>query len=470
MTDNRELLRKIPSVSGCLESAAMEALADEFGRGMVSLLLRRFLEALRADILEGKIGRVPDENEIAESLRPELARTTSPEGKRAVNATGILLHTALGRAPLAGNAVDSLGIFGGYSVLQVSLDDGKRCRRDVMIENMLRELTGCEAATVVNNNAEATMLILNTLAKGKDAVVSRGQLVEIGGSFRMPDVMAQSGAVMREIGTTNRTHLNDYSGAVGGNTGVIVHVHTSNYRIRGFSGMPDIKEICGLRGERFPDIPVMDDLGSGALVPLSEFGLTDEPLVGDSLKAGADVVCFSGDKLISGPQCGIICGRKDIIERIRKNPFARMFRTDKMMLSVLERTLIHFVNGTYKDEIPLYRMLAADIDALGERAETLRGTLQKLPGIITEITDGTACAGSGSIPDEEIPDKVLRVRFSGDNVNLNRISEKLRKNIPSVFARIADDALLFHMRTLLPGDLEILGATLPAVFSESVDV
>lgn len=460
---NKELLRNIPSISKIIDSSQGKKLSRKFGEGITKYTIRQYLSKLRSSILKGSCKEIPSLKEITSVVEREILRMTTPEGRKAVNASGILLHTALGRAPYADNAKDALSIFNGYSVLQAGLDDGKRCKRDGKVEEMLCELLGCEAATVINNNAEATMLVLNTLAKGKEAVISRGQLVEIGGSFRIPDVMKQSGSKMHEIGTTNRTHLKDYKAAVNSKTGAIVHVHTSNYRVRGFSGTPDIKEICELRKKEFPDIPIVDDLGSGALVSLSEFGVSDEPLVKNSIQAGSDIVCFSGDKLISGSQCGIICGKKDLIEKIRKNPFARMFRVDKMILAVLESTLIHFINDSYKKEIPFYRMLSETQKTLEKRAKKIQKCLKGVEGIKSEVIEGAACVGSGSIPDEDIPDKVLKVSFDDESVKLEVIACKLRNNLPSIFARIGDNSLQFSMRTLLPGDEEILIRDLPGL-------
>jgi len=275
----------------------------------------------------------PCGEEIAAELEHRLVRLCQPQGRRAINASGILLHTGLGRAPLADDAAAALAGTTRYSVLQASLESGDRSLREEKIQRLLIELTGCEAATVVNNNAAATMLILHTLAAGREVIISRGQLIEIGGSFRMPDVMSRSGAILREVGTTNRTHVRDYEEAINERTAAIMHVHTSNYRVRGFAGAPDIGELVELGRRR--DVAVIDDLGSGAIVPLAEFGIGNEPLVKDSIAAGADVVCFSGDKLICGPQAGIICGKKPIIERIRRSAFARMFRVCKLTLAGL---------------------------------------------------------------------------------------------------------------------------------------
>ncbi len=456
--NKNELFRNIPSVSKLLETGTFRELSSEFGEGLVKFLLRKQLDSLRNGVKEGNIAEIPEEADLAESLRVELRRICRPEGRRAVNAAGIMLHTGLGRAPYAQNALEALNVFDGYSILQTDIETGRRSVREERIEQMLIELTGCEAATVINNNAEATMLALNTLAEGREAIISRGQLVEIGGSFRMPEVMKQSGAVMVEVGTTNKTHISDYKTALTENTGVIIHAHTSNYRVRGFSSTPDIRELCEFRNEECPEVPVLDDLGSGALVPLSEWGLPDEPLVRDSLAAGADIACFSGDKLVSGPQGGILCGKKDIIQKIRKNPYARMFRTDKMMLAVLEATLIHFLNEDY-EQIPLYRMLSRTLEDLEQDALKLAGVLK---GLDTAVEDDESYVGSGSNPDQGVPTKILKVK----GVDAEKASSSLRKNLPSIFCRIKDDSLCFDMRTLLNDDLDVLCRDLPSLLVE----
>jgi L-seryl-tRNA(Ser) seleniumtransferase len=372
-------------------------------------------------------------------------------GRRAINATGILLHTGLGRAPFCAEASEAVAAGDRYAVLQTSIETGQRCQRDTDIEAMLRTLTGCEAATVVNNNAAGTMLVLNTLSEGKECIVSRGQLVEIGGAFRLPDVMEKSGATLREVGTTNRTHLRDYENAINENTGAIIHVHTSNYRVRGFSGTPSIQELVPL-GKKH-GIPVADDLGSGALVPLSEFGITNEPLVRDSVAAGADLMCFSADKLICGPQGGIILGKADWLRRIRKNPFARMFRCDKLTLAGLQATLVHFVNGVYRERIPLYRMLSRQLPDLEVDARRIAEALEDVPGITATIGDDVAYIGSGSIPDEGIPSKVVRLDSPH---GVHRISAALRRHVPSIFGRVSHDGLVLDMRTLLAGEGDLL--------------
>lgn len=446
-----ELLKKLPQLGMLLEKPAVAGIRKKYGTGMAKLFLRESVSEARDRILKGKISDIPSEKDIAAAAEEKILRIISPEGRKAVNATGILLHTGLGRAPFCDEAVEQMGIFTGYSILQTDLGSGKRSLREEKIEKMLIEITGCEAATAVNNNAAATMLILNTLAEGKEVIISRGQLIEIGGEFRMPDVMEKSRALIREVGTTNRTHLKDYEKAINENTGAVIHVHTSNYRVRGFTGTPKIGELRKLL-DRHPGIPLIDDLGSGALVSLSQFGLPDEPLVSDSLAAGADVVCFSGDKLISGPQSGIICGKREIIERIRKNPYARMFRICKMTVAALEATLVHFVNGTYRESIPLYKMLSTDMKTLDMRAKRLAGKFSKIKNIRASAGRDSAYVGSGAIPDEGIPSAILRISQPGNDAFAEITSKRLRNMIPAVFCRINGNSLVFDMRTLSDGD------------------
>jgi L-seryl-tRNA(Ser) seleniumtransferase len=331
--------------------------------------------------------------------------------------------------------------------------------REEKLEVLLRHLTGCEAATVVNNNAAASMLVLQELCAGREVIVSRGQLIEIGGAFRIPEVLRQSGATMVEVGTTNRTHLRDYAAAITPATGALLHVHTSNYRIRGFAGTPGIGELCALGRER--SLPVIDDLGSGALVPLTEFGLDPEPLVSESLAAGATAVCFSGDKLICGPQAGLICGTAAVIDRIRRNPFARMFRVCKLTLAALETTLTHFVDGSYRERLPFYRLLATPPAVLARRARALRRRLPAALAATVRIEAGESFVGSGSIPDTGIPTRVLVVPAPPRQAA--HLATALRTGTPAIFCRIHDDALCFDLRTVAPADLAVLATRLTEV-------
>jgi L-seryl-tRNA(Ser) seleniumtransferase len=362
----------------------------------------------------------------------------SPSLTKAINATGVILHTGLGRAVLPKEAQSYIkDVIEGYCTLATDIETGQRGHRDIHLNDLLCELTGAEAANVVNNNAAATMLILNTLAKGREVIVSRGQLVEIGGSFRMPEVMEASGAVLREVGTTNKTHLRDYSAAISEETGAMMRVHHSNYRIMGFAEEPKHK------------IPLIDDLGSGALVDLKEFGIESEPLVQRSIRAGVDVACFSGDKLIGGPQAGIIVGKASIIQRIRKNPLSRALRVGKLTIAGMEVTLRLFLSrDKLPDSHPVYRMFSLSPKEVEKRAQKVVKELRAQIADKTEISiiDGGSQVGSGSVPVETIPTKLLRIKpASGSPENL---AGKLRHYKPPIFTRIQKDAVLFDFRTI----------------------
>ena len=489
MTDN--ILRKLPSVDSLLGRDEARILIVRFGREQTLAAVRAVLEETRAVILAA--ADEPKSEDMAPSAPQSADSFFTPEHilgltasrlknksartlRRAVNATGILMHSGLGRALLSDEARAALDeVVGGYSTLALDIDTGLRGQRDSHVASLLRELTGAEAATICNNNAAATVLVLNTIARGKEVILSRGQLVEIGGSFRMPDVMAMSGAVLREVGTTNKTHLRDYAEAIGPNTGAILRVHHSNYRILGFHAEPSIEELTALGREH--GIPVIDDIGSGALVDLKRYGLETEPLVRASIAAGVDCACFSGDKLIGGPQSGIIVGRREVIARIRKNPLARALRCGKLTLAAMEATLRLFLAPDKLEERhPVYRMLARSLDELERRGravvEHLAGALPA--GISLSIEDGEAQIGSGSVPVETIPSKVvaLRIGASGSDAreicdgaietaaaSLEEWARKLRRHSPAIFTRIHKDALLFDLRTIQPDeDAEIEAA------------
>jgi L-seryl-tRNA(Ser) seleniumtransferase len=448
------LLRAIPAVEALLSTEECRRLVDLFGRETTLAACRRALEELRETILKEE----PAELEKAE-LSPEkvAARVSAalkgkfgPSLRKAVNATGILMHSGLGRAVLSEDAGRALAeVSRGYSTLALDIETGKRGSRDSHVASLLCELTRAEAAAIVNNNAAATVLILNTLAKGKEVIVSRGQLVEIGGSFRLPDVMAMSGAILKEVGTTNKTHLRDYENAIGENTGAILRVHHSNYRILGFAEEPEIEPLAELGKKR--GIPVVDDLGSGALVDLKKYGLESEPLISRSIGAGIDCACFSGDKLIGGPQSGVIVGREEWITPIKKNPLSRAFRCGKLTLAAMEATLKLFLTPEKLEERhPLYRMLAQKPDALEKRARRVAARLQKsLPaGVGVSVEDGEAQVGSGSVPVDTIPTKLLALR--GSPASPDDLARKLRRQTPAIFTRIHDAAVLFDFRTIRP--------------------
>ena len=458
-------LRKLPSVSSFLGSAAGNALSKRYGEGLLKFALRRELERLRAEIKGNGRKGVPKDSELAQVLEDSLERICSPSARSAVNATGTLLHTNLGRAALGKEAREAVEASCGFGVVQVNLADNSRSKRDETIVALLKELTSCEAATVVNNNAAATFMILNVLASGREVVLSRGQMVEIGGSFRMPDVMEQSGAILREVGTTNRTHLYDYERAITESTAALLYVEPSNYAVEGFSSTPSLAELCELGRNR--DIPVIADLGSGALVSMTRYGVKDTLTITAALKAGAAITCSSGDKLIGGPQAGVICGNSAIVGRIRKSPFARMFRVDKLTLAGLEATLAQFVAGSFESSIPLYQMLSCDVEDLEKRAKDLVTGLGTTKGSTIEICDSTAYVGGGTLPREALASKAVAISSNkGVDSFAENVAKKLRLGFPPIFCRIQDEKIIFDMRSLLEGDLELLVQSIPPVIKQ----
>lgn len=449
------MLRALPSADELLNTLEVRLLTEEYGRDVLVGAVRVALSQVRSEIIKGDRPSPPEDVSVDNIVRRAmfyLQEKFRPSLRKAVNATGIILHTALGRAVLAPKAIDAINdVIKGYCTLAIDMETGQRGHRDTHLNHLLCELTGAEAATVVNNNAAATMLILNTLARGKEVIVSRGQLVEIGGSFRMPEVMETSGAILREVGTTNKTYLRDYATAINEKTGAILRVHQSNYRIVGFFEEPPVEELVKLAKEH--GLPVIDDLGSGALVDLKEFGLETEPMVQDSIRAGVDVACFSGDKLIGGPQAGIIVGKAQTIAKIRKNPLARAFRVGKMTIAGMEATLRLFLNREkLRLEHPTYRMLSLNLKELEERAEAVAEKLRPLctGGTDVSVVDEVSQVGSGSVPTETISTKALRVKPAARSVL--ELAKKLRYNVPPIFARVHKEAVLLDFRTIQPDE------------------
>lgn len=455
-----DALRTLPPVHACLGRSALQDLAATHGPGVVRFALRAELAHWRDGLKQHDWVQIPDLTVLDRMVAGRVLRLCTTEGRRAINATGILLHTGLGRAPLSEAATAALAGAGRYGLLQADLAEGKRSLREERVQELLQALTGAEAVTLANNNAAATMLILSSLAAGREVVVSRGQLVEIGGSFRIPEVMARSGCTLVEVGTTNRTHLADYERAITPATAALLHVHTSNYRIRGFTGWPNAAELCPLAAAH--RLPVIDDLGSGALVPLREFGLDDEPLVADTLRAGTAVACCSGDKLIGGPQCGIILGQADRIAAIRKHPLARMFRVGRLILAALERTLVHFLDGSWRTELPFYRMLAIPAEVLQQRVRTWA---EAIPPALAgcAIRPDHAYVGSGSLPDQGLATWVLAVQPRQTSVA--QLARRLREGLPAVFARVHDGCVLLDPRTVFPDEDALITAALPAALA-----
>jgi L-seryl-tRNA(Ser) seleniumtransferase len=453
-------------MNAIIDSSEGVRLAGRFGRAAFVDAVRSTLELMRTSLQESSCASGPEispESVLARAAA-RLEAGLKLSLRAAINATGIIMHSGLGRAVLSPEAVQALAeISPGYSTLALDPETGQRTPRDLHVSALLCHLTGAEAATVVNNNAAATVLVLNTLAKGKEVVVSRGQLVEIGGSFRMPEVMAMSGAVLKEVGATNKTHLRDYQAAIGPSTGAILRVHHSNYRIVGFAEEPGIEDLVGLGHER--GVPVIDDIGSGALVDLRTYGLEPEPMVRDSVRAGADVVCFSGDKLIGGPQSGIILGREDLIAVIRKNPLSRAFRCGKLTLAALEATLKLFLNPeALNTRHPVYRMLSQDIGVVRTRTEAALARLRgALPGGVTiEAIDGVSQVGSGSVPVETLPTRLLALK--SEDLAPDEIGRKLRTDTPAVYTRIHEQSVLFDYRTIQPDEDRLVETAILRLF------
>jgi L-seryl-tRNA(Ser) seleniumtransferase len=430
-------LGELPAVYEILDRLS-PALA-RFPRALVVAEVRRTLDAVRHDVRRGGMPPASIEERVAEALS-ELER---PSLRRVINATGVVLHTNLGRAPLGATASPA-----GYSNLEFDLAAGRRGKRDVHTADLLHRLLGARGI-VVNNNAAAVFLALHELAAGGEVVVSRGELIEIGDGFRIPDIMARSGAVVREVGTTNRTHLDDYRSAITDRTRLLLRVHPSNFRITGFTARPEIRELAALARER--GIPLYEDLGSGCMADLRPFGV-DEPLVADSLAAGADLVSFSGDKLLGGPQAGILAGKADLVERLRRNPLFRMLRVDKMTYHALEATLRNVLLERW-DAIPALAMIRQTAAEIYTRAEAL---LQRFPKIEAEIVPGNSVIGGGSTPDQQL-DTWLIALDSADAAGTER---QLRAGDPPVVARIEDKRLVVDLRTVLREEEDELGAAL----------
>ncbi|MFP4052270.1 MAG: L-seryl-tRNA(Sec) selenium transferase [Phycisphaerae bacterium] len=452
MTDmKQDLLRNLPSIHSLLESRAVAGWLAEHPRSLVTTCLRETVEELREQILSDAEGRCGPthvtEAYVLQRAHRRLTMRTTPNIRPAINAAGIILHTALGRAVWPQAVTESCGEdLKGYVVLATDVETGTRSERDNRLETLLTELTGAEAATVVNNNAAATLLVLAALGAGREVVVSRGQLIEIGGAFRLPDVMEQSGARMVEVGTTNRTHLRDYRNAITEDTALLFRAHPSNYRVVGFHKEVPIGEMAALAHQH--GLAAVDDLGAGALVDLQRFGLPHEPTVLQSLQAGADVALFSGDKLIGGPQAGIIVGRSEYIRRIRRHPLARALRPDKVCLMGLERTLMLFRDvDRLCREHPLYRMLSETEADLRSRAERLVSEIDAVaPCFVARVRPSSAYLGSGSCPMKALPSFAAVV--TSETIRPDELARALRLDEACVFGRVEDDAVWLDVRAL----------------------
>ena len=454
-----ELLRKIPSVEVLLEAAQARWPSAEVPRRVVVAAVRAAATAARQWLQSA----APPAD--AEALR-ELILTDAggriktalgPHYRKAINATGIILHTGLGRAVLPPQALGQIvQELSGFSVLQIDVAGGQRSKRDERIEDLLGLLTGAEAATVVNNNAAATAVALNTVAAGKEVIVSRGQLVEIGGSFRVPEVMAAAGAKLVEVGTTNKTHLRDYERAIGDRSAAIMRVHPSNYKIVGFTAEVPLDELVRLG--RAHGLAVIDDVGAGPLIDFSQFGFQKEPTLAESVAAGADLITASGDKMIGGPQAGILLGKERWIQAVRKNPLTRIVRPDKLTLTALEATLVLFLDQEQAlGEVPTLRMLRRDqADILAQAQRIAAAIRAAVPGATATVIEGFSQMGSGSLPGQDLPTHLVAVQAEGREEG--QIAHRLRLYDPPVFARVGQGRVLVDPRTLLDGEEAVLVA------------
>jgi L-seryl-tRNA(Ser) seleniumtransferase len=452
------LYRKLPSVDEVVRRPSLEPLVSQEGLIAVTDSARAVLGSLRDEIGAGRL----DENGIDLALsgldhavERSVQHALSYSLRTVINATGVILHTNLGRAPLPASALEHIRETGaGYSNLEFDVEAGDRGRRDVHVDRLFRKLLGevspATSTIVVNNNAAAVLLALNTLGEGGEVIVSRGELVEIGGSFRIPDVMTKSNAVLREVGTTNRTRVGDYERAITEKTRILLRVHRSNFEITGFTEQPRVDELVDLSRQRA--IPLMEDLGSGALISLDSLGVSGEPSVLDSLRAGVDIVTYSGDKLLGGPQAGILSGRSDLIARMRSNPLFRALRVDKLTYAALEATLMAYVEGDH-EAIPTIRMMRLSREEVGKRAEAVARRVRSLK-LSVEVIDGESVIGGGAAPSAVLPTRLLAV--SAESLSADELVSRLRLSTPPVIARVEEGHVLLDLRTVFPEQDEVL--------------
>lgn len=464
-TPDESALRKLPSVDRLLGAPVLHQLVQRLGHNEVVAAIREVLGELRAALRHSTPAcehrphsssqPALDEHSIAARIAERLAQHEQRRLRPVVNATGILLHTGLGRAPLSTPAIEAIGqVARGYANVELDLPSGRRGSRLDTVAPALCRLCGAEAAIVVNNNAGATLLVLAALASGREVIVSRGELIEIGGSFRLPDVMAAGGALLREVGTTNKTRIDDYRQAIGDHTAALMQVHTSNYKIVGFTATPSLPDLARLA--RQFDLPLIHDIGSGALIDFGTFGFPHEPQAATSIRQGADVVLFSGDKLLGGPQCGVIVGRRHWLEPVARHPLMRALRVDKLTLAALDATLEAYRNpDRARREIPLLALLSTSIESLRDRAERLAQRLGAIEIVDrAEAVESVAYLGGGSVPTEELPTWCVAVAPRG--VSLEQLGHRLRTGHPAIVGRVQQDRLLLDLRTVFEEQDEII--------------
>ena len=445
----KDLLRQLPAIEKLLNTQEMLDLQDSYARPLVTETLRAVVADIRNDILSGTQTQLPEHTEYAERTRQKIDAKIGARMRPIVNATGTVTHTNLGRSLLSTTACEAIQQAAqNYVNLEYNIATGERGHRDRITEPLLQQLTGCEASTVVNNNAAAVLLALQTMARGKEVIVSRGELIEIGGAFRVPDVMAASGAILREVGTTNRTHLRDYAEAINENTGLLLKVHPSNYKILGFTSTPTMEELTELGAEH--GIPTMEDLGSGALVDMTIYGLPYEPLVGERIASGVDVVTFSGDKLLGGPQAGIIVGKSEWIEKMRKNPMMRALRVDKLIIAGLSATLQLYLTDstTMAEQFPMLNRYTRPIEILQTFAKELKTQLETLFGakVNIQVSETYGQIGSGALPVETLPSVALVLEPS--EISAEMLAAQFRNATVPVIGRIKDGLFWLDLRTV----------------------
>ncbi len=460
--------RKLPAIEKLLSGQEMTVLAGKYPHELLVDITRQQLEEERKSIAGGKKCR--DTDQIIKSISQKLVKIQTLSLRPVINATGIVIHTNIGRASMSREAIKTMEtIAGSYSTLEFDLDTGRRGSRNVHIEQIVCRLSGAEAALVVNNNASAVLLALSALAKRKEVIVSRGQAVEIGGSFRIPDVMRQSGVKLIEVGTTNATYIDDYEEAITLRTAALMRVHSSNFQVVGFTHFTDFEDLTAL-GKKH-GLPVIDDLGSGCFLDTAQFGLAPEPTVQQSISAGAGLACFSGDKLVGGPQAGIIAGKRELVDKLRKHPLARAVRIDKVRIAGLWATLLHYLNGEAAEKIPVWRMISMPVEEIDKRAKVWAKVLSGKANVI----DGESMVGGGSLPGSTMPTRLVAVRGGlpdresrgGKRISCQKLAEMLRRNEQyPVIGRISDDVLLLDPRTVLPEEDEIIISVLRSIAAE----
>ena len=450
--------RDLPSVDRVMSSDGMAALTESYPRDWVVDLVRRELDRARQKIRDG--GKAPSAGDVADGVGGELRSINEVAPRQVINATGVIVHTNLGRAPLSQSAIDAMTQAArGYTDLEMDLSTGRRGSRQAHLQSLLQQVTGAEAALAVNNNASALLLGLSALSVGKEVIVSRGEAVEIGGGFRIPDVLKQSGATLVDVGTTNRTYIRDYQDAITDNTSAMLKVHSSNFRVEGFTAEVEPSELVELSKER--GIPVLHDVGSGALLPTEAYGLAHEPTPQQSIAAGVGLVFFSGDKLLGGPQSGIVVGQTELVRRLERHPLARAVRIDKMSLAGLTATVLHYLKQEAEAEVPIWKMISAGEQGIKDRVTRWKNQLS-LPG---EVISGRSAIGGGSLPGETLPTWVLALSCEGDAGGPERVMRRLREADPPVIARIEDDRVILDPRTVTPDDEEALLTALREAFS-----